>query len=83
MADRKRVVRAFLRVRVTGNFAVFGRVGKILFAARKHFVRIALVGHVKHEFVRRRVKHIVHGYGRLNKPQVRAEMAARGVYFAD
>ena len=83
MAYYKVVVDAFLRVGVAGYFAVVGRVCKKLFAPGQHFMCVALVRYVKHKLIFGRVEHIVHCNRGFNKAQVRAEVAACGVYLYD
>jgi hypothetical protein len=64
----------FIRIRVTGIFEKARVVDVTGFAARDHFMGVALVGNVKNELVDGGVEYIVQGDFRFDGTEVRAKV---------
>jgi len=75
------VVHAFRRLGVARHLVVAIRVCKRLLASGEHLVSVALMRHVEHEFVHRRVHHIMHSHCGLHHAEVRAHVSAMHAEF--
>ena len=70
----KGVVNAFARLREPRDSSRLTQGGKLLPAAGDDFMGIALMAHVPHHRIFRRVKNPVDGKGQLHRPQVGRQM---------
>ena len=76
MANTKGVVGALFALGKTGQAVVLAQCRHLLTAAGKNFVRVALVTHVPHQPIFRRVEDVVQGDGQFDRAQPCREMAA-------
>ena len=76
MAEHELVVFAFIRIGEASHLAETVRVQIGVGAAREHLMHVALVGHVEHDTVARRVEYAMQGHRGLHHAQIGADMTA-------
>ena len=76
MADRERIIGAFLPVWKTGKTALRPNGTDPIAAPRKNFMRIRLMTNVPHNPVVQGGKHIVQGDRQLHRTEIGGEVAA-------
>lgn len=82
MSDRKGIVFALLRIGITRNLIVSGRVEERCVTPGQHLVYITLVRNVVHHLIFRRIEHIMQRNRRLDHAEVRADMTAVRTQFS-
>ena len=72
MSDRKEIVLAFFRIRVTRNRTILRSIKKGMGASRQHFMDIGLMGHIKNQLICGGIKDFMQRNRHLNHPQIGA-----------
>ena len=80
MRHAERVVRAFIALRKTGKTAPLAKRVHAVAAASQNFVRIALMPHVPHDAIMRRVEAVVQRNREFHHAQIRRQVSARFRY---
>jgi len=77
MSRDKGVMPALARLGKAREAAVLAQRRKLLAPAGQNFMGVALMPHVEHQPVSRRVEHAVDGHRQLDRAEVRGQMPAR------
>ena len=77
MSGNKGIVHTFMGVRETGNTIQLPQMVKLLPASGEQLVGVALMPHVEHQPVSRRIEHAVDSHRQLDRAEVRGQMPAR------
>jgi hypothetical protein len=75
MACGEGVIGAFTHAGKATEPAVLAQGVEAISAPREEFVGIGLVAHIPHDFVSRKIKHIVQRYGQFHGPEAGGEMS--------